>query len=199
MRMDAADLDPDPIVQFRTWLDAAIAALPEPTAMGLATAGADGHPRARHVLLKGVDERGFVWFTSYESTKGRQLAENPWASIVFPWFPMHRQVIVSGPVERTSDEESDEYFATRDRESQIGAWASEQSEEIPDKEWLRTRVADVEARFAGGAVARPPFWGGYRLRPDAIEFWQQGANRLHDRIVYTPSVDGGWTKARLSP
>jgi pyridoxamine 5'-phosphate oxidase len=199
MRMDAADLDPDPIVQFRTWLDAAIAALPEPTAMGLATAGADGHPRARHVLLKGVDERGFVWFTSYESTKGRQLAENPWASIVFPWFPMHRQVIVSGPVERTSDEESDEYFATRDRESQIGAWASEQSEEIPDKEWLRTRVADVEARFAGGAVTRPPFWGGYRLRPDAIEFWQQGANRLHDRIVYTPSADGGWTKARLSP
>jgi pyridoxamine 5'-phosphate oxidase len=196
--MDAADLDPDPFVQFEDWLTGAFAELPEPTAMALATAGRDGRPRVRHVLLKGADERGFVWFTSYESIKGRQLAENPWASVVFPWFPMHRQVIVTGPVERTSDDESDAYFATRDRESQIGAWASAQSEEIPDKEWLRQRVADVEARFAGGSVTRPPFWGGFRLRPDAIEFWQQGANRLHDRIVYT-RAGSGWDKARLSP
>ena len=196
--MDAADLDPDPITQFEAWLDAAVAELPEPTAMALATAGADGHPRVRHVLLKGVDERGFVWFTSYDSTKGRQLGENAWASIVFPWFPMRRQVIVSGPVERTSEEESDVYFATRDRESQIGAWASEQSTEIPDTDWLRQRVADVEARFAGAAVTRPPFWGGFRLRPDAIEFWQQGANRLHDRIVYR-HAGSAWERARLSP
>ena len=196
--MDAADLDPDPIVQFEDWLTHAFAELPEPTAMALATAGADGRPRVRHVLLKGADERGFVWFTSYDSVKGRQLAENPWASIVFPWFPMHRQVIVTGTVERTSDDESDAYFATRDRESQIGAWASEQSEEIPDKDWLRQRVAGVEARFAGAPVTRPPFWGGYRLRPDAIEFWQQGANRLHDRIVYR-RVGSAWERARLSP
>jgi pyridoxamine 5'-phosphate oxidase len=198
MQMDAADLDLDPIAQFDRWLDAAVAELPEPTAMGLATAGADGRPRVRHVLLKGVDERGFVWFTSYESTKGRQLAENPWASIVLPWFPMHRQVIVSGPVERTSAQESDAYFATRDRESQIGAWASLQSTEIPDKDWLRQRVAEVEARFAGGPVTRPPYWGGFRLRPETIEFWQQGANRLHDRIVYTRN-ESAWVKARLSP
>jgi pyridoxamine 5'-phosphate oxidase len=197
--MDAADLDPDPIVQFEDWLTLAFAELPEPTAMALATAGADGRPRVRHVLLKGADERGFVWFTSYDSIKGRQLAENPWASIVFPWFPMHRQVIVTGTVERTTDDESDAYFATRDRESQIGAWASEQSEEIPDKDWLRQRVAEVEARFTGGPVTRPPFWGGFRLRPESIEFWQQGANRLHDRIVYRPSADGGWVKVRLSP
>jgi pyridoxamine 5'-phosphate oxidase len=198
MRMDAADLDPDPIAQFKLWLDAAVAELPEPTAMALATAGTDGHPRVRHVLLKGIDDRGFVWFTSYDSTKGRQLAANPWASIVFPWFPMRRQVIVSGPVERTSDAESDAYFATRDRESQIGAWASLQSTEIPDKDWLRQRVAEVEERFAGGPVTRPPSWGGFRLRPESIEFWQQGANRLHDRIVYTP-VEGTWKRARLSP
>src|SRR4051794_7403149 len=196
--MDVADLDPDPIAQFRAWLDEASAQLPEPTAMALATADAEGHPRVRHVLLKGIDDRGFVWFTSYESTKGRHLAANPWASIVLPWFPMHRQVIVMGPVERTSDEESDAYFATRDRESQIGAWASEQSAEIPDKDWLRARVADVEARFEGGLVTRPPFWGGYRLRPDSIEFWQQGANRLHDRILYRPAA-GGWERVRLSP
>jgi pyridoxamine 5'-phosphate oxidase len=198
--MDAAELDPDPIVQFQAWLDAAKAELPEPTAMALATADRDGHPRVRHVLLKGVDDRGFVWFTSYESTKGRELAENPWASIVFPWFPMQRQVIVSGPVERTSDEESDAYFATRDRESQIGAWASLQSTEIPDKEWLRTRVAEASARFEGGAVTRPPYWGGFRLRPESIELWQQGANRLHDRIVYRRAVSGaGWLTTRLSP
>ncbi len=197
--MDAADLDPDPIAQFQTWLDEAVAQLPEPTAMALATADAEGRPRVRHVLLKGVDQHGFVWFTSYESTKGRQLDANPWASIVLPWFPMHRQVIVSGPVERTSDEESDAYFASRDRESQIGAWASEQSAEIPDKEWLRGRVAEVEVRFGGSDVTRPPFWGGYRLRPEAIEFWQQGANRLHDRILYRPVAAGGWTRVRLSP
>ena len=197
--MDAADLDPDPIAQLQTWLDAASAELPEPTAMALATADGDGHPRVRHVLLKGLDERGLVWFTSYESTKGRQLDDNPWASIVFPWFPMHRQVIVSGPVEHTTDEESDAYFASRDRESQIGAWASLQSTEIPDKAWLRDRVAEVTARFEGGPVTRPPYWGGYRLRPDTIEFWQQGANRLHDRIVYRRAAGGGWDTARLSP
>ncbi|MEY2455146.1 MAG: pyridoxamine 5-phosphate oxidase [Acidimicrobiaceae bacterium] len=196
--MDAADLDPDPIAQFEDWLDAASAELPEPTAMALATAGADGHPRVRHVLLKGIDEDGFVWFTSYESLKGRQLAENPWASIVFPWFPMHRQVIVTGPVERVSAEASDAYFSTRDRESQIGAWASDQSSEIPDKAWLERRVEELEARYAGRPVPRPPFWGGFRLRPDTIEFWQQGANRLHDRIVYR-RTSGGWTTARLSP
>src|SRR5262249_51984790 len=144
--MDVGDIDPDPITQFGRWLDDAVELLPEPTAMVLATADADGRPSARHVLLKGLDERGFVWFTNYESGKARDLRANPRAALVFPWFPIQRQVIVSGAVGLVDAEESDAYFATRDRASQISAWASPQSEVIPDRRWLEERVAELDVR-----------------------------------------------------
>jgi pyridoxamine 5'-phosphate oxidase len=197
--MDADELDPDPFVQFASWYDGVVAAgLPEPSAMVLSTAGADGRPVGRHVLLRGHGPDGFVFFTNYESRKGRQLAENPYASLTFPWYPIHRQAIVTGPVERVSAEESDSYFASRARESQLGAWASEQSAEIPSRAWLDDRYAELDARYAGTTVPRPSHWGGYRLRPDAIELWQQGPNRLHDRFRYTRDGDG-WRLTRLSP
>jgi pyridoxamine 5'-phosphate oxidase len=201
--LDAGDLDPDPIVQFGRWYDDVVAAgLPEPGAVVLSTAGADGRPRARHVLLRGFDERGFVWHTNYESRKGRDLAENPWACLTFPWFPIRRQVVVTGTVERISAEESDAYFASRDRGNQISAWASEQSTEIPDRVFLEGRVAELEERYAGADVPRPPHWGGYRLAPDMIELWQGRINRLHDRLRYERAgggVRGGWHITRLSP
>jgi pyridoxamine 5'-phosphate oxidase len=197
--MDADELDPDPFVQFASWYDGVVAAgLPEPSAMVLSTAGADGRPVGRHVLLRGHGPDGFVFFTNYESRKGRQLAENPYASLTFPWYPIHRQAIVTGPVERVTAEESDVYFASRARESQLGAWASEQSAEIPSRAWLDDRYAELDARYAGTTVPRPSHWGGYRLRPDAIELWQQGPNRLHDRYPYTRDGDG-WRLTRLSP
>jgi pyridoxamine 5'-phosphate oxidase len=197
--MDADELDPDPFVQFADWYDGVLAAgLPEPSAMVLSTAGADGRVVGRHVLLRGHGPDGFVFFTNYDSRKGRQLAENPYASLTFPWYPVHRQAIVTGPVERVSAEESDAYFASRTRESQLGAWASEQSAEIPSRTWLDDRYAELDARYAGETVPRPPHWGGYRLRPDAIELWQQGPNRLHDRFRYTPDGDR-WRLTRLSP
>src|SRR5262249_9607094 len=148
------------IKQFERWWADARASLPEPAAMVLATADGSGRPSARHVLLRGLDDRGFVWFTNYESAKARELRANPRAALVFPWFPMQRQVIVSGSVAVTDDGESDAYFATRDRASQLSAWASPQSEVIPDRAWLEQRVAELEARFAGADVPRPPFWGG---------------------------------------
>jgi pyridoxamine 5'-phosphate oxidase len=150
------------------------------------------------VLLKGVDDEGFSWFTNYDSRKGRELTANPHASLVFPWFPIGRQVVVFGPVARVSAEESDEYFATRDRGSQIGAWASPQSEVIPDRDWLESRAAELERRFAGGPVPRPRHWGGFRLRPEAIDFWANRENRLHDRFRYRRTATG-WTITRLAP
>jgi pyridoxamine 5'-phosphate oxidase len=197
--MDADELDPDPFVQFASWYDGMLAAgLPEPSAVVLSTAGADGRPVGRHVLLRGHGPDGFVFFTNFESRKARQLAENPYASLTFPWYPIHRQAIVTGPVERVSAEESDSYFASRARESQLGAWASEQSTEIPDRAWLDDRYATFDARYAGTTVPRPPHWGGYRLLADMIELWQQGPNRLHDRFRYTRGGDR-WRLARLSP
>jgi pyridoxamine 5'-phosphate oxidase len=197
--MDAADLDPDPFVQFARWLDDVLAeGLAEPYAMVVATASTDGQPVGRFVLLRGHGPDGFVFFTNYHSRKGRQLEANPQASLTFPWHPMHRQVIVTGSVERTSAAESDAYFASRDRESQIGAWASDQSAEIPDRAWLLDRVAGYEAQFAGTEVPRPPHWGGFRVVPDAIELWQQGPNRLHDRFRYARTGDT-WRLSRLSP
>jgi pyridoxamine 5'-phosphate oxidase len=196
--MDVGDIDPDPIKQFERWWADARASLPEPAAMVLATADGSGRPSARHVLLKGLDDRGFVWFTNYESAKARELRANPRAALVFPWFPMQRQVIVSGSVAVTDDDESDAYFATRDRASQLSAWASPQSEVIPDRGWLEQRVAELEARFAGGDVPRPPFWGGYRLTPDRIDLWHNQPNRLHDRFRYERSGNG-WTISRLAP
>jgi len=197
--MDVGDIDPDPITQFQRWLDDAVASLPEPTAMVLATADADGRPSGRHVLLKGIDERGFVWFTNYGSAKARELRDNPRAALVFPWFPIRRQVIVSGPVAITEEAESDAYFSSRDRGSQISAWASPQSDVIPDRAWLEQRVVELETRFAGAGVPRPPFWGGYRLTPDRIDFWYNQPDRLHDRFRYERGTDGGWSISRLAP
>jgi pyridoxamine 5'-phosphate oxidase len=197
--MDLADLDPDPIVQLQRWLDDAVAAgLPHPTAMSLATADADGRPSVRHVLLKGLDERGLEFHTNYESRKGHDLAVNPHASVVFPWFGMWRQATATGAVTKVSAEDSDAYFRSRDHGSQIGAWASPQSEPVPDRAWLEQRVEEFERRFDGQQVPRPDHWGGYRLRPDTIDFWYSQPDRLHDRFRFT-RADEGWTVTRLAP
>src|SRR5436309_6056245 len=190
-----ADLHPDPIRQFRRWFDDAEAAgIALPNAMALATTGADGQPSVRHVLLREADQRGFVFYTNHGSRKGRQLDENPRAAIVFLWKPLDRQVSVTGDVRRVDDAESDAYFATRPREAQIGAWASAQSLVLRDRRELEERVAEATARFRDGPIPRPPHWGGYRLIPDTVEFWQGREFRLHDRFRYARD-DGeraGW-------
>jgi pyridoxamine 5'-phosphate oxidase len=189
----------DPLEQFKHWYEHAVAAgLPEPEAMALATATPDGAPSVRFVLLKGVDARGVEFFTNYESRKGRELAANPRAALAILWKPLQRQVRLEGPVERLAPEESDAYFATRARGSRLGAWASRQSTEIPDREHLEGRLADAERQFPGDDVPRPEYWGGYVLRPAAIEFWEGRTNRLHDRELFTRTADG-WTARRLSP
>jgi pyridoxamine 5'-phosphate oxidase len=198
-----ADLRDDPVEQFLSWLaDAEASGIPLPNAMALATTGADARPSVRHVLLRAADEHGFVFYTNHESRKGRQLAENPHAAAVFLWRELDRQVTVSGSVTRVADHEADAYFATRPRQAQIGAWASPQSAVLSDREELDRRVAETDARFAAIEVPRPPHWGGYRIAPDTIEFWQGRAFRLHDRFVYTrdPREPGaGWLIERLSP
>jgi pyridoxamine 5'-phosphate oxidase len=193
------DLAADPFAQFRDWYAQLVAAgTVEPDAMVLATCSADGQPTARNVLLKGLDDRGFVFFTNYESRKAAALDANPNASLLFSWVPLRRQVLVTGVAGRIAAEESDVYFATRPRASQLGAWASPQSRVIADRAELEARLADVERRFAGGDVPRPPHWGGYRVEPSTIEFWQGRADRLHDRLRYTR--DGGsWRVERIAP
>lgn len=192
-------VDPDPIVQFRNWMNEALdAKLPEPNAMTLATADADGKPSARVVLIKGVDERGFVFFTNYESHKGHDLEANPHAALVFFWVELERQVRIEGRVEKLPEKESDEYFSSRPLESRIGAWASEQSRELSGRAALVARAAKFAAKFALNPP-RPPHWGGYVVIPASIEFWQGRPSRLHDRIVYTRQPDGKWTTARLAP
>jgi pyridoxamine 5'-phosphate oxidase len=189
----------DPLEQLAHWYEHAVAAgLPEPEAMALATATPDGAPSVRFVLLKGIDGRGVEFYTNYESRKGRELAANPRAALAILWKPLQRQVRLEGPVERLAPEESDAYFATRARGSRLGAWASRQSTEIPDREYLEARLAEAEARYPGEEVPRPAYWGGYVLRPDAIEFWEGRPNRLHDRERFTRAGDG-WTARRLSP
>jgi pyridoxamine 5'-phosphate oxidase len=189
-----------PFEQVRAWYDAAVAAgIPEPNAMALATTTPDGLPSVRFVLLKGVDERGIEFFSNHESRKGGELAANPRAAVAMYWQPLQRQVRLEGPVEVLPAEESDAYYASRARGSRIGAWASLQSRPIPDRAWLDARVAETEARFAGADVPRPPYWGGYRLAPDAIEFWQGMPNRLHDRVLWRRGPDGSWGSELLSP
>ncbi|HEU4704036.1 MAG TPA: pyridoxamine 5'-phosphate oxidase [Conexibacter sp.] len=195
------DLLPDPIALVERWFaDAQAAGVEQHDAMTLATATPDGRPSARAVLLKGIDQRGFAFFTNYESRKGAELRANPYAALMLLWIPLQRQVRASGRVERLSEEESDAYFATRPRGSQLGAWASEQSQALTDRGELEARWAALDERYAGGVVPRPPHWGGYRVDPDEIEVWQGRANRLHDRFVCTRADDGGWGAwRRLQP
>jgi pyridoxamine 5'-phosphate oxidase len=194
------DLPPDPIALVRRWFDEAQAhGIEQHDAMTLATATPDGRPSARAVLLKGIDARGLSFFTNYESRKGRELDANPHAALVLLWVPLQRQVRVTGRVERLDADESDAYFATRQRGSQLGAWASEQSRPLPERADLERRWAALDERYDDAAVPRPPHWGGYRVDPDDVELWQGRANRLHDRFLYTRSRDGGWTHSRLAP
>ena len=195
-----SDADPNPIRQFQQWWDEATnAGLEEVNAMTLATASADGLPAARIVLLKGFDEQGFVFFSNYESFKGMQLAENPRACLVFFWTGLERQVRITGLVEKTSAEESDAYYNSRPEGSRIGAWASPQSRAIENREWLENKEGQLLEQFAGRPVPRPSWWGGYRVQPVTIEFWQGRPSRLHDRIQYSRSSDNNWTMERLAP
>jgi pyridoxamine 5'-phosphate oxidase len=199
-RLHRADLQADPVAQFSMWFDDAVrAGVIEPNAMSLATAWKDGRPLVRTVLLKGMDVRGFVFFTNLESRKARQLSENPQASLLFPWLAIARQVIVSGSVTRVSAVEVSRYFMTRPRESQLSAWASPQSSKLSSRAVLETMWEHMKQKFAAGEVPLPPFWGGYRLDPATIEFWQGGPNRLHDRFEYSHRPDGGWNIERLAP
>jgi len=189
----------DPIALFETWLAAAGETEPsDPHAMSMATVDKDGLPDVRIVLLKGLDERGFVFYTNSESVKGEQLRGNGKAALCFHWKSQKRQVRVRGEVEPVSEAESDAYFASRARGSRIGAWASDQSRPVSGREALMARTSEVEDRFEGKEVLRPDHWYGWRVKPDYIEFWQDGAFRLHDRIVFKPET-GGWSKTRLYP
>lgn len=198
-RLDESDVDADPFKQFHAWLREAIEAqVPEPTAMTLATAGASGRPAARIMLLKALDDRGFVFYTNYASRKGAELEARPAAALTFFWKELERQVRIEGAIEKVSAAESDEYFASRPLGSRIGAWASTQSATIESRQWLEARVKAAEAQH-GVSPPRPPHWGGYRVIPDWLEFWQGRQSRLHDRIAYTRGAGGGWQVARLSP
>jgi len=197
--LDEKTIDRDPIKQFQTWLsDAFVAKLPLPEAMTLATSTPDGKPSARMVLLKQVDHEGFVFYTNYNSAKSRQLDANPYAALVFYWAQLDRQVRVEGSISKTSAEESEAYFATRPRESQIGAWASEQSEAIASRAVLEERAVELEKEYADREVDRPEHWGGYRVKPERIEFWKSRIGRLHDRILYQREGDS-WSITRLAP
>jgi len=193
------DLDPDPIKQFQRWFaEVQAAGIVEPTAMVLATADRQGRPSARTVLLKSVDRRGFVFYTNYESRKGRDLAENPRAALVFNWPQLRRQVCIEGSVTKVSREESEAYFRTRPRGHQLGAWASRQSSVVSGREELDRRLAELELEYRGKEIPLPPYWGGYLVAPERIEFWQGRANRMHDRLVYRRQGEG-WVVERLSP
>lgn len=197
--LDETSVDANPIRQFDAWFKQALdARLPEPNTMTLATVDARGYPSARIVLIKGADERGFVFFTNYESRKGLDLATNPHASLLFYWIELERQVRIEGTVVKTSAEESDMYFNSRPLGSRIGAWASEQSRPLESRALLEARESSFSERF-GETPPRPPHWGGYRLVPDTIEFWQGRPSRLHDRILYTRESAQGWRISRLSP
>lgn len=198
-QLNESEVDPDPIRQFQIWFEQAVSAqLLEPNAMTLATASREGVPSARIVLLKGVDPRGFVFYTNYESRKGRELADNPRAALVFLWNVLERQVRIEGTVERVSDQETNAYFHSRPLESQLGAWASNQSQVIPGRPVLEQRFQAFKQKYQNQEVPRPPQWGGYRVVPHLIEFWQGRPNRLHDRLCYR--LEGTrWVIERLAP
>ena len=195
-----SDLHTDPIKQFSAWFAAALAAgIRDVNAMTLATASAEGRPSARIVLLKGFDERGFVFFTNHDSEKGQQIEANPYVALVFYWVLLERQIRISGPVERTSREDSAAYFHSRPVGSRLGAWVSRQSEVIDARRILDSRLTEMTERFQDGEIPLPPHWGGYRVNPDRIEFWQGRPNRLHDRFRYSRQEDGAWQIDRLAP
>lgn len=200
MRLDEGDVDADPVTQFTRWFEQALAAhVPEPNAMTVATATRAGVPSARIVLLKGFDARGFVFYTNYEGRKGQELAENPVAALVFHWVELHRQVRITGAVEKVSREESDAYFQSRPRGSRLGAWTSQQSSVLDGRAPLEARLAELTVQFGEGDIPLPPFWGGYRVIANAVEFWQGRPSRLHDRLRYACQPDDTWRIERLSP
>ncbi len=190
----------DPFAQFRAWFaEAETAEINDPNAMSVATVGADGRPSVRILLLKGLDDRGFTFYTNTQSRKGEQLAATRFVALTFHWKSLRRQVRIEGPVERVTDAEADAYFASRPHGSRIGAWASQQSRPLDSRATLEQAVADTEARFGGDDVPRPPHWTGFRVVPDRIEFWQDREYRLHDRILFTRDGEGDWAKGRLYP
>jgi pyridoxamine 5'-phosphate oxidase len=198
--LSEADAGDHPFALFRRWFEQAKAAeLSDPNAMILATATAEGAPSARAVLLKHLDDRGFTFFTNYDSRKGREMAANPRVALAFLWHQLERQVRVEGTVEVVAAKESDEYYVTRPLGSRLGAWASRQSEAIPSREYLEQQHAALLLKYPDGDVPRPPNWGGYRVLPAAIEFWQGRPSRLHDRLLFTRQADGTWQRVRLSP
>jgi pyridoxamine 5'-phosphate oxidase len=195
-----AELHPDPIVQFEAWYqEAARDGVPESNAMALATATPEGRPSVRMVLLRGIDQAGFAFFTNYESRKAAEIESNPFAALVFFWHELERQVRVEGQVERVSEHESEVYFRSRPRGARIGAWASPQSRVVPGRAALESLFVKLESDYPGDEVPRPPNWGGYRVVPDSIEFWQGRPNRLHDRIRYSRQSEGSWLIERLAP
>lgn len=198
--IDPASLPDEPIPLMQEWLKKVIdLQLPEPNAMILSTVSSSGRPSSRTVLLKGLDERGLVFYTNYKSRKGKEISRNPYASILFLWLEMERQIRVEGKIEKLKPEESDRYFSERPRPSQLGAWASNQSSEISGREILVNEYSFLEQKYMGKRIPRPDYWGGYRLLPDYFEFWQGRESRLHDRVCYTYDGKGSWQKSRLSP
>ena len=193
------DLDRDPIQQFKKWFKQAQEAVPEPNAMTLATADRAGRPSARIVLLKGVDERGFTFFTNYESRKGRELAENAHAAMVFFWAQLERQICITGQVSRLGSDEAEAYFRSRPRGNRLAAWVSKQSQVIANRAELEDRMKEFEALYPDDHIPKPPYWGGYLLAPAQIEFWQGRTSRLHDRLRYSKQPDNQWRVDRLSP
>jgi len=198
--LNEKEAEPNPFQQFQIWFDQALSAqLLEPNAMTLATVTAEGKPSARVVLLKHFNEQGFVFYSNYHSRKGQELGQNPWAALVFWWASLERQVRIEGRVEQVSEQESDAYFYSRPWGSRLGAWASEQSQVVSDRQVLEQRLVELEQQYQDQEIPRPPHWGGYRLVPIAIEFWQGRPNRLHDRLSYHRLEDGNWQIERLSP
>ena len=198
--LDLPDLAPDPFSQFDHWMRVAIETeILEPNAMSLATATASGRPNLRTVLLKGFDQRGLVFYTNYESSKSRDMTENPRVALSFTWLPLERQIIVTGSAQKITAAESLKYFLSRPRDSQIGAWASRQSEVISTRSVLETKFAEMKAKFLQGDVPLPDHWGGYRVAPESFEFWQGRPNRIHDRFRYQKQSEGGWKIDRLMP